>query len=76
MYRIIVDKKMPTTCEECGLYKIDEDDYSPCSETYCIITGKTICFGKNAYKEMLPSWCPIENKIPKERPADKGPILV
>ena len=29
MYKIIVDKKMPTTYEECGSYKIDEDDYSP-----------------------------------------------
>ena len=67
MYKIVVDKKMPTTCEECGLYRFEEDDYSPWSSTVCIITDKMICLGKSDYKEILPSWCTIENVIPKER---------
>lgn len=66
MYKIVVNKKMPTTCEECGLYTLGEDDFSPFTTCICDITDRLI--GTNLdCKETLPEWCPIENVVPKKR---------
>ena len=68
MYKIIVDKKMPKTCYECGLYYIAGDDFSPyLSTAKCRITGEIIGWTHEA-KEVLPKWCPIEGSVPKEVP--------
>lgn len=67
MYKIIVDKEMPKTCYECGLYFVTEDDFSPLSAAYCRITGEIIGW-KHSPKEFLPKWCPIEGSVPKEAP--------
>lgn len=65
MYKIVVNRKMPTTCVECGLYTIYEDDFSPFCTCVCDITGKVIG-GDLDCKETLPEWCPIENVVPKK----------
>jgi len=66
MYKIVVDREMPKTCYECGLYYIAGDDFSPyLSTAECRITGKTIGW-KHEAKEVLPKWCPIEGSIHKE----------
>ena len=67
MYKIIVNKKMPTTCRECGLIEEYNDGIFPISTFSCRITDKTI--GDSlACEETLPEWCPIENSVPKSMP--------
>ncbi len=67
MYKICVNKNIPTTCAECGLIKEHNDGIFPISTFSCRITGKNI--GDSLVcEETLPEWCPIEGSVPKSRP--------